>query len=102
MKIFAKFTAVAVACAGLAIFWHAMAMQMPMDADGMTSSCLTVCFGGSAQVAPGMEAGLHALATVVLVILLILPSFAPFVRRIFGFEKKERHRYLMKTMVMLR
>lgn len=105
-KQISKFLAVAVLSASLAVFWHAATMDQSMkDSDGMSASCLTSCLAGGNLDAFVVENGLTILQAVALAMMLFL--FFPagsFIKKENNFDyfKKDRHRYLMKTMVMLR
>jgi hypothetical protein len=104
-KDISKFLTVAVICATLAIFWHAATMNQTMkDGDGMSASCLASCFIGGKLEAPVIESGTMILQTVALAAMIFVFLTVSFAKKEIdlGFFQKDRHRYLMKTMVMLR
>lgn len=103
-KAIAKILVVAVACGVLATALHWLMMVNDLDA-GMSTGCATVCLtqGDSAPaIAPIAGA---AFVVVIFFFLAAVAIIAPWSDRRFSFEtffQKDRHRYLMKTMVMRR
>lgn len=105
-KILPKYLAVVVLCASLAIFWHGMMMNsMMLDDDAMSASCLSTCVTGG-DMGVTHDGNVLTAFTPIVLIMFFLAIFAD---HIFGekftgisFFHKDRHRYLMKTMIMLR
>jgi hypothetical protein len=96
---------VATVASAMAIFWHAAAMTGgAMNDDGMSPACLTVCLTHGDAGAPA-SGPLLAFVACVLALLVFLPEiFIGLIGAIepIGQAQKDRHRYLMKTIVMLR
>jgi len=102
-RIFASILIVASMASALAIFWHTTAMASgAMDNDGMSPACLTVCLTHGDTGAPAVASyfGVACLAICFFFFEIILGPL----RLIGPVEEyqKDRHRYLMKTIVMLR
>jgi len=88
----------------LAISWHAAEMTSGvMDNDGMSPTCLTVCLTHGDTGAPAVGFLFAFAACVALVIFSLGIFIGPIgpIRPI-NLAQKDRHRYLMKTIVMLR
>lgn len=103
-KIIVKILVVAVACGVLAAAMHWMTMASGMD-DGMSTDCATVCLtqGDSAPAVAPIAGAILCLAVGFFVV--AMATVVPAVTGKLFFEnvfQKDRHRYLMKTMVMLR
>jgi len=105
-KLLPKFLAIIVLCASLAIFWHAATMNSSMnDGDGMSASCLSVCVTGgdaSMTIADSVSMTLESVVVVMVIFGIFIVCYFFTNTLDIGFFQKDRHRYLMKTMVMLR
>ena len=105
-KLIAQILAVTVLCSSLAIFWHATSMtQMMNDDGGMAVPCLTLCLTGGDPATSAVSLGLMSFGVILIIIQLagiFSIGFSPEVIFCDGLFKKDRHRYLMKTAVMLR
>ncbi len=102
-KALIKILVVACIASALAIAWHTEEMAGGvMNDDGMSASCLTVCLTHGDAAAPAIALS-FAVACLAAVFFLLQIFIAPtgFSRSI-GQAQKDRHRYLMKTIVMLR
>jgi len=102
-RIFASILIIAYVASALAIFWHATAMaSSAMDNDGMSPACLTVCLTHG-DLSAATSAVVIAVACFILLFFFLEFFIGPIgpIRPI-NTAQKDRHRYLMKTIVMLR
>ncbi len=74
------------------------------EMDGMSAPCAVMCLAGDNLAIPAAFADLLPVVFVVALLALIVTFFVAVRQRefVFDFWHKDRHRYLMKTIVMLR
>jgi hypothetical protein len=103
-KILVKILIIACIASALAISWHTEEMASGMMNDnGMSAACLTVCLTHGDAAAPAVALFFAVAACLALVIFLLEFFTAPVgFSGLVGQFQRDRHRYLMRTTVMLR